>query len=143
MGKAALIPALLLAGCANFNSSHVMLGTAGPPLDPSNVRIFVRPPASYEEIALVMADSRGSFRWSSQGTTDLALERLKQEAATLGADGLLNLRLGEPYASPATLGTGVGYGWGAPISGYGVGAAIDVPAPFKTASAIAIRTRRQ
>lgn len=130
---------MLCAGCANLNSSHVMLGSIRPAVDPSQVRIYLKPPARYEEIAMVMADSRGSFRWSSQGTTDLALERLKREAAQLGANGLLNLTVGEPFAAPATVGTGFAYGWGTPPSGYGLGTSIGVPTPFKTATALAIR----
>lgn len=137
----ALFAVLLCGGCANFNSSHVLIGQARPPVAPSQVRIFISPPAHYEQIAVVMADSRGSFRWSSQGTTDLALQRLKQEAAALGADGLLDLRMGEPYAASPTLGTGVAYGWGGPPSGYGLGASLAVAAPFKSATALAIRVK--
>ena len=142
MLRAALLISLLGTACANYHSSHVMIGTARPPVDPSQVQIYLRPPAGSEEIAIVTADSRGSFRWSSQGTTDLTLERLKREAARLGANGLLNLNLGEPWATPATLGTGVAYGWGSPPSGYGLGANLGVPAPFKSATALAIRVKQ-
>ena len=136
-----VLAAMLCAGCANYNSSHVMVGPPRPPVDPSTVRIYLHPPSDYEEIALVNADSRSSFRWSSQGTTDLALERLKNEAAQLGANGLLNLSLGEPGAASPTLGTGIAYGWGGPPAGYGLGTSLGVPAPFKSASALAIRVR--
>lgn len=143
MLRAALLFALFGTACANYHSSHVMISTPRPSVDPSQVRIYLRPPTRYEEIAIITADSRGSFRWSSQGTTDLALERLKDEAARLGANGLLNLNLGEPWTTPATLGTGVAYGWGTPPSGYGLGANLGVPAPFKTATALAIRVRKK
>lgn len=136
------LAALCGAGCANFHSSHVMIGTPGPAVDPSQVRIFLHPPARYAEVAIVTADSRGFFRWSAQGTTDLALERLKREAARLGADGLLNLRIGEPPAAAPVIGTGVAYGWGGYPAGYGLGASLGVPAPGKSASALAIRTLR-
>lgn len=143
MRHPALLLLLLCTGCANYHSSHVMIGTARPPVDPSAVQIYLRPPADYEEIALVTADSRGSFRWSSQGTTDLALERLKREAARLGADGLLNLSLGEPWTTPATLGTGLAYGWGGYPAGYGLGTSLTVPTPAKSATALAIRVRKK
>jgi hypothetical protein len=130
---------LLCAGCASFHSSHVLLGTARPPIDPAQVQIYVNPPADSEEIAMVTADSRGSFRWSSQGTTDLALQRLRKEAAALGANGLLNLRLGEPWGATSVVGTGIGYGWGGYPAGYALGANIGVPVPVKSATALAIR----
>ena len=139
MTRFAMLAALLGAGCANFHSSHVLLGTARPPVDPAEVRIFLHPPDRYEEIAILNADSRGSFRWSSQGTTDLALERLKREAAQLGADGLLNLRISEPGGGGPVLGTGLAYGWGGYPAGYGLGANVGIPASFKSATALAIR----
>jgi hypothetical protein len=142
MLRAALLFVLFGTACANYHSSHVMIGTPRPSVDPSQVQIYLRPPARYEEIAIVTADSRGSFRWSSQGTTDFALERLKDEAARLGANGLLNLNLDGPWTAPATLGTGVAYGWGTPPSGYGLGANLGVPASFKSATALAIRVQQ-
>ena len=143
MRLVALTWIVLCSGCANYHSSHVLIGTARPPVDPSQVRIYLRPPADYEEIALVTADSRGALRWSAQGTTDSALERLKREAAQLGADGLLNLRICEPWTAPATLGTGLAYGWGGYPAGYGLGTSVAVPAPVKSASALAIRVRKK
>lgn len=118
-----------------------MIGVPQPPTDPAQVRIFLHPPADYEEIAMVSANSRGSFRWSLQGNTDLALERLKEEAAKLGADGLLNLSFGEALGAAPMLGTGLAYGWGGYPTGYGLGASVGVPAPVKSASALAIRTK--
>ena len=118
-----------------------MLGTAAAPIDPAQVRIYLRPPTGYEEVALITANSRGSFRWSLQGATDLALERLKGEAAKLGADGLLNLSFGDPAGAAPMIGTGLAYGWGGYPTGYGLRASLGVPAPFKSATALAIRTK--
>jgi hypothetical protein len=134
-----ILAALLCAGCANFHSSHVMIGQPRPAVDPAEVKIYLNPPARHEEIAMVTADSRGSFRWSSQGTTNLALQRLRKEAAALGANGLLNLRLGEPWGATSVVGTGIGYGWGGYPAGYALGANIGVPVPVKSATALAIR----
>ena len=53
MRLAALAVIVLCTGCANYHSSHVLVGTPCPPVDPSLVQIHLRPPASYEEIALV------------------------------------------------------------------------------------------
>lgn len=140
----AVLAAILCAGCA-ATSSHILLGTPQDPVAPADVRIFPRPPAGYEEIAIVTADSRGAWRWSAQGTTDAALERLKAEAASLGANGLTGLILGSSWpGSTAALGLGTGfasYGWGSGWSGpgYGLGAGVGVPASGRTLSALAIR----
>jgi hypothetical protein len=138
-----VIIALIATGCASFHSSHVLLGTARPAIDPSQVKIFLNPPQGAEEVAIVTADSRGSFRWSSQGTTDLALERLKKEAAGLGANGLTKLSIGEPWGAAPVVGTGVAYGWGGYPAGYGLGTSLAMPAPFKSATALAIRVREE
>lgn len=134
---------LLCAGCAGFHSSHVLLGSAQPPTAPAAVKIYLNPPAAYEEVAVVTANSRGAFRWSAQGTTDLAIERLKSEAASLGANGLTKLTIGEPWGAAPVLGTGVAYGWGGYPAGYGLGANVALPAPVKSATALAIRVRDQ
>jgi len=141
--RIAVFAALIGAGCANFHSSHVLVGKARPAIDPSQVRIFLNPPPGSEEVAIVTADSRGSFRWSAQGTTDLALERLKKEAASLGANGLVRLAIGEPISAAPVLGTGVAYGWGGYPAGYGLGTSLAMPAPFKSATALAIRVREE
>ena len=139
--RVATIIALIGAGCANFHSSHVLVGTTHPAIDPSQVKIYLNPPPDSVEVAIITANSRGSFRWSAQGTTDLALERLKKEAASLGANGLTRLTIGEPAGVVPVLGTGIAYGWGGYPGGYGLGTSLAVPAPFKSATALAIRVQ--
>jgi hypothetical protein len=76
-----------LSGCA---TSHVMVGQARPPTSPDQVRLYLRPPASkYEEIAVVDTSSRGGLAFSSQGKTDVVIDRLRADAAKLGANGIL------------------------------------------------------
>jgi len=83
----AMLTTIAIAGCA---TSHVMVGQARPPISPDQVRIYLRPPASkYEEIALLDTSSKGAFAFSAQGKTDAVMERLKGEAAKLGANGIL------------------------------------------------------
>jgi hypothetical protein len=136
--------ALLLAGCAG-TASHVLVGDPRTPVDPAEVQIYLQPPSRYDEIAIVTADNRGSWQWSAQGASDAALERLKTEAASLGANGITGLMIGSGWSgSTAALGLGTGfgsYGWGSGWSGpgYGLGAAVGVPAPARSISALAIR----
>lgn len=120
----------LLTGCA---TSHVLIGEPRPPISPDKVKVFLSPPAPpFEEIALVEASSRGAWAVSDQGKTNAAIQRLKEEAASLGANGIL-LR-GTGSQSNVSVGTG-----SATYSGntsYGTGVGVGVV--HKTASAVAI-----
>lgn len=95
---------LLLAGCAT--SSHVLIGTARAPISPELVKVYLQPPAKYVEIATIDASSRGSLTITSQQNTDKAIGRLKQEAARLGANGILLQGIEDQQS--ASIGTGVG-----------------------------------
>jgi hypothetical protein len=83
---------ILLIGCS---TSHVIVGNRRAPTDPEQIKIYFSPPKHYETIAVVSADSNGSFQFSAQGKIDAALERAKRDAASLGANGLLLQTLGE------------------------------------------------
>ncbi len=95
---------LLLAGCST--SSHVLLGTPRPPITPDQVRIYSAPPARYEQIASINANSSASLALTGQQNMDKALERMKAEAAKLGANGIL--LQGVSDAQTGSIGTGVG-----------------------------------
>lgn len=76
-----------LCGCA---TSHVMIGQARPAISTDEVRLYLRPPAQkYQEIASLETSSRGSLAFSAQDKTDVVIERLKAEAARLGANAVL------------------------------------------------------
>jgi len=118
------VPALLiLGGCV---SSHVLVGTPRAPISPDQVKIYMHPPAKYEEIALLDTSSRGSFAFTAQGKTDKVIERLKVEAAKLGANGVLLEGIGDREAG--AIGTGVGSasfsGGSATSVGFGSAAAV-------------------
>ena len=87
-----LIIFLFLVGCAA--SSHILVGEAREPIAPSNVKVYLDYPEEYEKIALidagsnfVLKDPEILFTWQSK--MDKAMERLKIEAAQLGANGIL------------------------------------------------------
>lgn len=77
---------LTLAGCV---TSHVMVGQARAPISPDQVRLYSSPPANYEEIAILDSSSEFSFAFTGQGKTDVAINRMKEEAAKLGANGIM------------------------------------------------------
>jgi hypothetical protein len=137
----ALAAAFFLGGCAS--SSHTIVGRVRPPIDPGDVEIFTSPPRRYEEIALLDASSAGGFGRASEAGTDEAIYRMKEEAARLGANGVLLTGIADKYGG--SLGIGIGgfgvsggrrhvtagggsVGFGGPIVQRGVqGVAIYVP----------------
>jgi len=126
--------ALLLAGCST--SSHVLLGTPRPPIGPEQVRVYAQPPARYEQIASINANSSASLALTGQQNMDKALERMKAEAAKLGANGIL--LQGVSDAQTGSIGTGVGsssYGSHSSVGG-GVGGSFALTS--KVAQGLAI-----
>jgi hypothetical protein len=82
-----LLIVVLLSACA---SSHVMIGKARPPITPDSVQIYMQPPAGkYEQIAILNTSSAGSFSFTAQSKTDSVIKRLKEQAARLGANGVI------------------------------------------------------
>ena len=81
-----LLVAGMLAACT---SSHLLVGQARGSISPDQVQVYLRPPARFEEIALVESSSRASFAITAQARMDKVIERLKKEAALLGANGIV------------------------------------------------------
>ena len=126
--------ALVLLGCST--SSHVMIGSAHPPISPESVRIYLQPPEKYEQIATLDASSQGSFAITSQQNMDKAIARLKEEAAKLGANGVL--LQGVQDQQSGSIGTGVGSSSYGPSSSTGVGVGGSCGIYNKAAHGIAI-----
>lgn len=123
----------LLAACAT--TSHVITGKPRTPIDPSLVTLYNSPPPRYEEIAVIDASSRSSFSFGDQKKMDAVIARLKKEAASLGANGVLLQSTGSDGG-----GGGVGAGVGTGIGGGGVsfGTSIFTSSPNKTGRGLAI-----
>jgi hypothetical protein len=84
----AVLGATTAAACTT--SSHILLGQARPPVAPGDVRIYLEPIAgNYEKIAVIDASSGRSFSWTSAAKAEVVLTRLKEEAARLGANGVV------------------------------------------------------
>jgi len=118
----------LMAACAP--SSHVLVGTARAPIAPSQVKVYSHaPPQQFEEIAVLNASSKSMFNAGGQSTTDKVVERLKIEAAQLGANGII--LEGFDQTQSGSIGTGVGsdsYSRHSSV-GVGVGGSLGI---FKT-----------
>jgi hypothetical protein len=108
-----------LSACA---TSHVMIGQARPPISPALVQVYFHPPAvKYEEIAMIDTSSRGGFGFTAQGKTDIVINRLKEEAAKLGANGVLLQGMGDQAGGSISTGFGQGSVSGNHAYGSGVG----------------------
>jgi hypothetical protein len=133
LSMAALGAMTALMACA---SSHVLVGTARAPISPDQVKVYMNPPpVQYEQIAILNTSSRASFSFTAQGKTDKVIERLKDEAAKLGANGILLQGIGDQQSGSVGVGAGgasghVGLGFGSSVGTYqktGNGLAIYVP----------------
>jgi hypothetical protein len=108
---------IALCGCAP--STHVLVGQARPPITPDQVKIYSHPPTYFQEIAVLDASSKSAFGTGGQKSVDKVIERLKIEAAKLGANGVI--LEGFQDAQTGSIGTGAGSGSYSGNSAVGVG----------------------
>ena len=90
--KCLLILVFVLKSC--YPVSHVIIGEVQTPLDYNNVKVYYDYPKFHEKIAIIEASSDLSFKdisieFTHQQKTNKALDRLKKEAASLGANGIV------------------------------------------------------
>ena len=76
---------LLLSACAR--GTIVLTGHARAPISADAVVLYTAPPAHYEVIGLVNAHA--AHGWTDQGRMDKAVAELKEQAAGVGANGIL------------------------------------------------------
>ncbi|MEH6559562.1 MAG: hypothetical protein V7708_17335 [Oceanicoccus sp.] len=114
---------LLITACAS--GSSIVTGVVRDPIDPSVVKLYVEPPGKYEVIGIVKASSDAG--WTEQGSTDYAVEELKEQAARLGANGVLLVSTGQNISSVVTGNSSSGY-YSVPVSAQTMsGKAIYIP----------------
>ena len=123
----------LLTACA---SSAVLIGKARPAISPEQVKLYLRPPQKFEEIAILELSSRNSWAITSQRKMDTVIQRLKEEAAKLGANGILLQGTGSEYGG--SVNTGVGTATAMGNTAYGTGSGTSVGIFHKAGSGIAI-----
>jgi hypothetical protein len=141
--KPAAVKLLLLAsltllglGACGASDSFVMTGTARPPISPADVKIYSQPPPQFVEIALLNASSKSVFSPGGQQTVDKVIERLKEQAAKLGANGVI--LAGFSDRQTGSVGTGVGSSSASGNSAVGVGAGGSLGIYKKTGQGTAI-----
>jgi hypothetical protein len=133
LGSGLMITAV--TGC--LSSRVVLVGHTRPPISPDRVRIYLQPPeARYEQIADLWASSRASFALTAAGKIDKVIERLKSEAAKLGANGILLHGVGDQGNAP--VGVGVSTETNSAHSPYGLGLGVSALIYQKSGDADAI-----
>ena len=98
---------LAVAACAAGPSS-MLVGQARAAISPDQVQLYLEPPAGkYEQIAVVDASSKHSLSFTARAKSDVVIRRLKEQAAKLGANGLLLEQIADDPGG-TQLGTDVG-----------------------------------
>ncbi len=103
---------LFIGGCAYANGSSIVTGTTRTATDSNLVKIYLEPPSDYEVIGVVDASGNG---WTAQESQDLAIAELKEQAAKLGANGVL-LGMSSEKTSTTIGGYNAGYAYAIPVT---------------------------
>lgn len=115
---------LAISGCAT--DSVVVTGRVRPPISPAEVKIYSQPPAMFEEVAILNASKSVAFTTGGQKTIDKVIAGLKEQAAKVGANGILL----EGFSDQQTGALGAGGGGGSASSnssvGVGVGGSLGI-----------------
>jgi hypothetical protein len=104
----------MFCGCAT--GTHIVTGTQHPKIKTEQVVLYQVPPPNFEIIGIVNAQSPGH----SQRNMDGAVIELKEQAAEIGANGVL---LGgmNPGGQSVGVGAGSAFGGGNTFTGTSVG----------------------
>ena len=134
--RSSMAAALFMGVSACAPSSHILIGTARTPIPVTDVKIYSTPPPHFEEIALLDASSKSLFGTGGQKSIDTVIQRLKLQAAQLGANGII---LGEiSDRETGSLGTGMGSDSYSRSSAVGVGVGGSLGIYKKTGKGTAI-----
>jgi hypothetical protein len=135
----AVAAALTMTGCltARDLKSHELVGGARTPISPDLVQLYLEPPSRrYEQIAVLHSSSRRSWSFTSQSKADVVIRRLKEEAASLGANGVLLDGIADRPG--ATIGTTLGTNTMGPRGTADFGVVVALPTSQRYGSGIAI-----
>lgn len=102
-----LLAGLFLFGCTITDGSSVVTGEARASISADKVRIYRVAPEAYEEIAMISASAGHDFKKDSS-LMNSAIQRLKEEAAKVGANGVLLSGINERDAPTTTVSVGSG-----------------------------------
>jgi len=128
--------ACLICGCA---TRSVIVGRPRPPISPAVVRVYQVPPRHSERIAIIDSPAGTSWIFPDRPSMELGISRLREQAAALGANGILLQRVYDVSAGGLAIGGG-GFGYGG-HGFYGGGGSIGGPLINHRVQAVAIYVR--
>lgn len=93
LGKSAalLICVGMLTACAALETSeatHILNGPSYPPSDATSVSVYIEKP-NFEYTVVGIVEARGMGFTNETRDQELAIQALKKEAASIGADGVI------------------------------------------------------
>jgi hypothetical protein len=133
---ATLVAPCLICGCA---SRPIIVGQVRPPITPGAVRVYQVPPRHFERIAIIDSPAGTSWIFPDRPSMDLGISRLRDQAAALGANGILLQRVYDVSAGGLAIGGG-GFG-SSGHSFYGGGGDVGGPLINHRVQAAAIYVR--
>ena len=84
----AVLAVAAIAGCTNAEGTSVVTGQQRSAISPEQVQLYSEAPqVPYEVIGLVNASSANG--WTDQQSVDYAVQELKNQAAAVGANGVI------------------------------------------------------
>ena len=90
-----------LTGCTITDGSSIVTGIERDPIPVEQVRIYRVAPENYEEIAMISASAGHDFK-SNSSLIESTIQTLKEEAAKVGANGVLLSNIDERDAPSTT-----------------------------------------
>jgi hypothetical protein len=115
---------LMAAACAP--SSHILVGTPRPAISPTEVKVYTAPPPQAQQIALLDAHADSMFGPGGQKSIDKLIERLKAQAAQLGANGIVLGDISDRQTGSVGTGMGSSSYSGNSAVGVGVGGSLGI-----------------
>lgn len=136
VSAATLAAAFLICGCA---TAPIIVGQPRPPISPEAVRVYRVPPRHFERIAIIDSPAGTSWVFPDRPSMELGISRLREQAAALGANGILLQRVYDVSAGGLVIG-GAGFGYSG-HSFYGGGGNVGGPLINHRIQAAAIYVR--
>src|SRR4029453_17198044 len=103
---ATIAAACLICGCA---TRPIIVGQLRSPISPEAVRVYRVPPRHFERIAIINSSAGTTWIFSDRPSMELGISRLREQAAALGANGILLERVYDVSAGGLAIGVG-GFG---------------------------------
>jgi len=80
---------LLLLGCVTAQGTYIITGEVKPAINIDEVKVYLERPSQYEIIGLVEASCELESTSAKQKTQDMVINELKNQAAKIGANGVI------------------------------------------------------